>query len=322
MRAVAVTTYGGPEVLRQVDIDEPHAGPGRVRIRVHAATVNPADVLLRIGDIDDALHASTLSWPYRPGLEAAGFVDEIGPDTRTDVHIGDRVMAIMMPIEDSGGAYAEYVIVDADQVTAAPAGTSHAQAATLPMNGLTARRALDVLNLTPGETLAVTGAAGAVGGYVIQLAKTEGLGVIADAAPADEQLIAALGADEIVTRGTAVGQRIRQLHPEGVAAVVDAALQGDEVLPALRDGGQIAIVRRPGERGTSTLHPERGITIRDVWVPDYTHATDKLEGLRVLAEQGKIALRVAQTFPAADAAAAHRALEKGGVRGRLVLIFD
>jgi NADPH:quinone reductase len=322
MRAVAVTKYGGPEVLRQVDIDEPHAGPGRVRIRVHAATVNPADVLLRIGDIDDALHASTLSWPYRPGLEAAGFVDEIGPDTRTDVHIGDRVMAIMMPIDDSGGAYAEYVIVDADQVTAAPAGTSHAEAATLPMNGLTARRALDVLNLTPGETLAVTGAAGAVGGYVMQLAKTEGLRVIADAAPSDGQLIAALGADEVVTRGTDVGERIRQLHPEGVAAVVDAALQGDEVLPALRDGGQIAIVRRPGERGTSTLHPERGITIRDVWVPDYTHATDKLEGLRVLAEQGKIALRVAQTFPAADAAAAHRALEKGGVRGRLVLIFD
>ena len=322
MRAVVVTKYGGPEVLRQVDIDEPHAGPGRVRIRVHAATVNPADVLLRIGDVDDALHASTLSWPYRPGLEAAGFVDEIGPDTLTDVHIGDRVMAIMMPIDDSGGAYAEHVIVDADQVTAAPAGTSHAEAATLPMNGLTARRALDVLDLTPGETLAVTGAAGAVGGYVIQLAKTEGLRVIADAAPADEQLIAALGADEIVPRGPDVGERIRQLHPDGVAAVVDAALQGDEVLPALRDGGQIAIVRRPGERGTSTLHPERGITIRDVWVPDYTHATDKLEGLRVLAEQGKIALRVAQTFSAADAAAAHRALEKGGVRGRLVLTFD
>jgi NADPH:quinone reductase len=119
-----------------------------------------------------------------------------------------------------------------------------------------------------------------------------------------------------------VGERIRRLHPEGVAAAVDAALRGDEVLPALRDGAQIAIVRRPGERGTSTLHPDRGIVIRDVWVPDYTHATDKLDGLRVLAEQGTITLRVARTFPAADAAAAHRVLEKGGVRGRLVLTFD
>lgn len=322
MDAVVVSEYGGPEVLRQVDIEEPHAGPGRLRIRVHAATVNPADVLLRVGDIDDALRASTLSPPYRPGMEAAGIVDEIGPGTSTDLAIGDRVMAIMMPIDDSGGAYAEYVVVDADQVTTAPAGSSHAEAATLPMNGLTARRALDVLNLPPGATLAVTGAAGAVGGYVVQLAKNDGLRVIADAAPADERLVASLGADEIVSRGTDVAESIRRLHPDGVAAVVDAALQGDEVLPALRDGGQIAIVRRDGERGTSELHPERGITIRDVWVPDYTHATDKLDNLRVLAEQGKVTLRVARTFPAAEAAAAHRALERGGVRGRLVLTFD
>jgi NADPH:quinone reductase-like Zn-dependent oxidoreductase len=322
MRAVVVSEYGGPEVLRQVAVEEPHAGSGHVRIRVHAATVNPADVLLRIGDIDDALRASTLSAPYRPGMEVAGILDEVGPDTRTDLHIGDRVMAIMMPIDDSGGAYAEYVVVQADQVTAAPAGSSHAEAATLPMNGLTARRALDVLNLAPGETLAVTGAAGAVGGYVVQLAKADGLRVIADAAPADQHLVAALGADEFIARGSGVGERIRLLRPEGVAAVVDAALQGDEVLPALRDGGQLAIVRRPGERGTSSLHPDRGVRVRDVWVPDYTHATDKLDALRVLAEQGKITLRVAQTFPASDAAAAHRALEKGGVRGRLVLLFD
>ena len=322
MKAVVVTRYGGPEVLHQVDVAEPHAGPGRIRIRVHAATVNPADVLLRVGDIDEALRASTLSPPYRPGMEVAGVVDEIGPRTSTDLGIGDRVMAIVMPIDDSGGAYAEYVVVDADQVTAAPAGSSHAEAATVPMNGLTARRALDVLNLAPGETLAVTGAAGAVGGYAVQLAKADGLRVIADAAPSDEQLVSALGADEIVARGPAVGERIRRRHPDGVAAVVDAALQGVEVLPALRDGAQLAIVRRPGERGTSTLHPERGIVIRDVWVPDYTHATDRLRSLRVLAEQGKITMRVAGIFPAAEAAAAHRALERGGVRGRLVLTFD
>lgn len=322
MKAVVVTEYGGPEVLREVDLDEPRAGAGQVRIRVHAATVNPADVLLRIGDIDGALRASSLSAPYRPGMEVAGILDEIGPGTHTDLHIGDRVMAILIPIEASGGAYAEYVVVDADQAAAAPAGSSHAEAATLPMNGLTARRALDVLQLAPGDTLAVTGAAGAVGGYVVQLAKADGLRVIADASPADEQLVTQLGADELVARGPDVGERIRQLHPAGVRAVVDAALQGDAVLPALSDGGQIAVVRRPGERGTSTLHPERGVRIRDVWVPDYTHATDKLDELRVLAEQGKVTLRVAQTFPAAEAAAAHHALEKGGIRGRLVLTFD
>lgn len=321
MQAVVVTEYGGPEVLRAVDVDEPHAGTDQIRIRVYAATVNPADVLLRVGDVDDALRASTLSPPYRPGMEVAGVVDQIGPDTSTGLAVGDRVMAIMMPIDASGGAYAGYVVVDADQATKAPAGSTHAEAATLPMNGLTARRALDVLDLQPGQTLAVTGAAGAVGGYVVQLAKTDGLHVIADAAPADEQLVTTLGADEIVARGPDVGQRIRQRHPEGVAAVVDTALQGDEVLPALRDRGQIAIVRRPGERGTSALHPERGITIQDVWVPDYTHATDKLDSLRALAEQNKVTLRVARTYPAAEAAEAHRTIERGGVRGRLVLTF-
>lgn len=188
MRAVVVTEYGGPQVLQQVDTEEPHAGPGRLRIRVYAATVNPADALLRIGDIDDALRASALSPPYRPGMEVAGLVDEIGPGTSTGVRVGDRVMAIIMPIDDSGGAYAEYVVVDVDQVVVAPAGSSHAEAATLPMNGLTARRALDVLDLAPGETVAVTGAAGAVGGYAVQLAKADGLRVVADAAPADEQL--------------------------------------------------------------------------------------------------------------------------------------
>lgn len=322
MRAVVVSEYGGPDVLRQVDVEEPHAGVGEVRIRVHAATVNPADVLLRIGDIDDALRASTLAPPYRPGMEVAGFIDEIGPDTTTDLRIGDRVMAIVIPIERSGGAYAEYIAVDADQVAAAPAGSSHVEAATLPMNGLTARRALDVLDLKPGNTLAVTGAAGAVGGYVVQLAKADGLRVIADAAPADERLVTALGADYVVARGSSVGEEIRHLHPDGVDAVVDAALQGDEVLPALRDGGQMAIVRRPGERGTSALHPERGVTVRDVSVLEYTHRTDILDDLRVLVEQGSMTLRVAQTFPAAQAAAAHRALDEGGVRGRLVLTFE
>ncbi|MCV7435136.1 NADP-dependent oxidoreductase [Mycolicibacterium bacteremicum] len=321
MKAVVVSEYGGPEVLREIDMDAPHAGRGQIRIRVHAATVNPADVLLRLGDIDGALRESTLAPPYRPGMEVAGVVDEIGPETLTRLGIGDRVMAIMMPIDPSGGAYDGFVVVDADQAALAPAGSSHAEAATLPMNGLTARRALDVLGLEPGQSLAVTGAAGAVGGYVIQLAKADGLHVIADAAPADEQLITTLGADEIVPRGPAVGQRIRQRHPEGVAAVVDAALQGDEVLPALRDDGQIAIVRRPGERGTSAVHPERGITIRDVWVPDYTHATDKLDGLRALAEQNRLTLRVARILPAAEAAEAHRIFERGGVRGRIVLAF-
>lgn len=322
MRAVGVTRYGGPEVLEPVDVPRPVTGPGQIRIRVYAATVNPGDTLLRSGDLDEVLRTGPLHPPYVPGMEAAGVVDEIGPGAATDLAVGDRVMTIVMPIDANGGAYAEYLVVSADQVASAPTGSTHAEAATLPMNGLTARLALDVLGLEPGETVAVTGAAGAVGGYAIQLAKTDGLRVIADAADADEALVAALGADQIVARGPGVGERIRRWWPDGVAAVVDAALQGAEVVPALRDGGRIAAVRSWELPDPTALGAGRGITVREIYVPEYTHARDKLDELRKLAEDGSLTLRVARTYPARQAAEAHRALEAGGIRGRLVLTFD
>jgi NADPH:quinone reductase-like Zn-dependent oxidoreductase len=190
------------------------------------------------------------------------------------------------------------------------------------MNGLTARLALDMLNLTAGQTIAVTGSAGAVGGYAIQLAKVDGLRVVADAATADHDLVAHLGADQIVARGPGVGQRIRASWPDGVAAVVDAALQGSEVVPALRDGGQIAALRGLDGRVSMALRSVRDVVVREVWIPEYTHSRRKLNQLRSLTEQGMLTLRVARTYPAARAAEAHRALEAGGVRGRLVLTFD
>ncbi len=322
MRAVGVSEFGGPDVLGLVEKPMPATGRAQVRIRVHAATVNPGDLLLREGALQAVLRAGPLHPPYVPGMEAAGTVDEIGPDARTDLRVGDRVMVIVMPIDPTGGAYAEYLVVDPDQVTHAPRGSSHAEAATLPMNGLTARRALDVLDLHTGDTVAVTGAAGAVGGYCVQLAKADGLRVIADAAVHDEDLVATLGADQLVPRGPAVGQRIRQWSPDGVAAVVDAARQGADVVPALRDGGRIAVLRGEQLEGYEPSTHSRGITVRDVWVSEYTHSHDKLDALRVLAEQGKLTLRVAGTYPAARAADAHRAMAAGGVRGRLVLLFD
>lgn len=256
MKAVGVFHYGEPDVLEVVDLPIPEVGPGQIRLRVHAAAVNPSDVLLRMGYTDQML-AGRLTPPYRPGMDAAGVVDAIGPDTVTGLRVGDRVMAMVIPIDPSGGAYAEYLVLDARQVVRAPAGSTHVEAATLPMNGLTARRALDVLGLTPGDWIAVTGAAGAVGGYAVQLAKADGLRVVADAAPADEELVRALGADLVVDRGPGVAQRIRELIPGGVEAVVDAAIIGPEVLEAVRAGGQIALVRSDGEPGVTPLANRR-----------------------------------------------------------------
>jgi NADPH:quinone reductase len=181
------------------------------------------------------------------------------------------------------------------------------------MNGLTARLTLDKLGLEPGQTIAVTGAAGAYGGYVVQLAKADGLRVIADASEADEQLVRDLGADVVVRRGDDVAARILEAAPEGVDALADGAVQQGLVLPAVRDGGGFASVRPyDGE-------PQRGITMHTIWISEYATAGDKLDELRELVEKGAVALRVARTFAADEAHEAHRLLEAGGVRGRLVI---
>jgi NADPH:quinone reductase-like Zn-dependent oxidoreductase len=202
-----------------LDLPAPQAGPGEVRIRVHAAAVNPTDTVLRSGARATEL---TDGPPYVPGMDAAGVLEQIGEGIATDLRIGERVMAIVVP-RGAHGAYAERIVVPAESVVRVPAGATDAEAASLPMNALTARLALDVLDLTPGQTVAVTGAAGAVGGYAVQLARADDLRVIADAAPRDEQLVKDLGADIVLPRGDDFPQRVRAEVPDGVDGFVDAA---------------------------------------------------------------------------------------------------
>ena len=311
MRVVGVMEFGGPEALGVYELPEPHAGPGQVRVRVHAATVNPTDTYTRNGARAEMLKAVGPP-PYVPGMDAAGVLDEIGPDTVTDLRVGEHVMAIVIP-SGSHGAYSEYVVLPAESVVRVPAGTSDVAASTLPMNGLTARLTLDLLALRPGQTLAVTGAAGCYGGYVVQLAKADGLHVIADASEKDEELVRSLGADVVVRRGDDIAERIRAVAPDGVDGLADGAVQIELVLAAIRDGGGMASVR--GYSGRT----ERGIVHHPVWVREYGTASDKLDRLRQQAEEGAVTLRVLATFPAEQAGEAHRLLEAGGTRGRLVI---
>ena len=230
MRAVGLFTHGGPEVLQVIEIPEVHAGPGEVRIRVNAATVNPTDVMARNGARAEQQKADPP--PYVPGMEAAGIVDEVGSGVPDRLKVGDAVMAIVVP-KGSHGAYREQIALDARSVVRAPTGKTHPEAASLPMNGLTARLSLDLLKLSPGQVIAVTGAAGAYGGYIIQLAKAEGLTVIADASEKDEQLGVLLPLLMIVALGIAF--RNQPERPvavdveEGPAATdVQAALTGND----------------------------------------------------------------------------------------------
>ena len=312
MRAVGLIAFGGPEVLHVVDLPEVHAGPGKIRLRVHAATVNPTDTNLRNGSYAERM--KDVPPPHIPGMDAAGVVDEIGPDTATDLHLGDAVMAMVIP-RGSHGAYRQSIVLAADAVARAPAGASHAEASTLPMNGLTARRTLDQLALQPGQTIGVTGAAGCYGGYVVQLAKAQGLRVIADASVADEQLVRELGADIVVRRGDDIAERMRAVAPDGVDALADGAVQKELAVGAVRDGGAFASVRGWAGNG------ERGITFHRTQVADYNHRADLLDQLREQTEAGLVTLRVAATYPMEQAAEAHRRIEAGGTRSRCVILF-
>ena len=312
MRAVGVMQFGGPEALQVVDVPEEHAGPGQVRLRVTAATVNPTDTYAVLGAY--AERDPVKQPPWVPGMDVAGVVDEVGDGVSTGLTVGDAAMGIVVPSGAHGG-YRESIVLPAGSVTRAPANAGDVDASTLPMNGLTARLALDLMRLAPGQVLAVTGSAGAFGGYVIQLAKAEGLTVVADAAEADEQLVRDLGADVVVRRGDDVADRIRERFPDGVDGLADGAVQDALVLPAVREGGRVTTVR--GYRGDG----RPGIEVLPVLVRRVAEDHAALDRLREQAEQGVLTLRVNRTFPAAEAGEAHRLLAKGGVRGRLVLTW-
>lgn len=309
MKAIAFDTPGGPDVLTVHELPAPTPGPGEVLIRVQAAAVSPTDTMRRAG-----ARTSDQPGPFVPGMDAAGVIEAIDDNTETDLQVGDEVMAFLVP-NGSHGAYAERVTVSADSVVPIPKGASLVEASTLPMNGLTARLALDTLNLPKGAVLAVTGAAGTLGGYVIQLAKAEGLTVVADAAEDDEALVKSAGADVVLPRGEEYAQQVRSKCPDGVDGIVDAAVQVDEIVPATKDGASIITIR--GDKGER----ERGVTLRSIWVTDYDGKQAKLDALRQQVEDGVLTLRVADVLPKENAPEAHRRMEAGGIRGRLVLEF-
>jgi len=315
MRAVTFSRLGGPEVMEVSNLPEPKPGPGEVRIRVAAATVNPTDISFRSGRQFSVAQLAEMGVkpPFIPGMELGGVVDAVGEGTPW--RIGDRVMAIVNPRRPGGGAQAELVVVPAASVARVLDGTSLEAAATLPMNGLTVRLALDKLALKAGQTLGVTGAAGAVGGYAVELGVSEGLRVIAVARPQDEALVKRFGGATFVPSGDDAIRRLYDAAPGGVDGLIDAAVLDAAALPAIKDGGKLATVR--GFAGPS----ERGITITPVRVTSYVENHDALDRLGRLVGEKRLTLRVAETFPPERAADAQRKMAAGGTRGRLVIVF-
>ncbi len=230
----------------------------------------------------------------------------------SDFALGDPVIGLSDWLATKVGTQAEFVVLDAAALAPPPSGVSAVEASTLPANAPhTAAQALDLLALAEGQILAVTGAGGAVGGYAVELARHRGIRVIGIGSDQDEAFITRLGAT-FVARSEDPAGAIRALAPGGVDAVLDAAVVGGAVIGAVRDGGAFVGLVPP-----AAPPAERRIRVSSVGLRSDGAQLRELVGL---VEQGRPALRVARTFALEQAAEAHEALARGGVRGRLVLV--
>ena len=243
------------------------------------------------------------------GWDVAGTIDATGPGA--DLPVGTAVVGLAALLGRALKTHAEYVVLDADEVAPAPANLDPVAASTFVLNALTAQLSLDALGLTTGQTLLVTGAAGGVGGYAVELGKHYGLTVVAAAGQDDEELVHELGADYFVPRSADLTTKVRELLPSGVDGVVDAAVLGVGAQESVRDRGVHAhVVAGPAPT------PLRGITVH----PIFAHASRAaLTDLVRLSEADVISTRVAGTYSLDDAAIAYKRLAGGGIRGRLVL---
>jgi len=312
VRAVGIWQFGGPEVLQIVELPEPTPRACEICVRVIASTVNPADTGLRCGQFAGLL--GDTQPPYVGGLEFAGVIEAVGPGS--DWSVGDVVAALTSPFPGGRGSHAERVVVHARAATAVPDGIGLEAAATVPMNGMTARISLDTLGLAAGATVAITGAAGAVGAYATELAHAEGLRVIAVASREDASWLEELGADAVVERGPEAAEDIRRVAPSGVDGLIDAALVGEPAFAAVADGGVFIVLRE------FSVAAPRGIRVERVSVRTHGLEQTKLERLMQMATTGQLTPRVSQTYAPEAAAEAHRHVERPGTRGRAVLRFE
>ncbi len=298
MKAARFNRFGGPEVLEVVDLPDPHAGPGQVRIAVRAAGINPSDWKKRKGLMDRQL-------PQTMGYEAAGIVDELGEGV-VDVALGDRVFGLSA----EGSAQAELAVLS--YYAPIPRSIDFPGAAALPAAIETATRALDQLGVGSGCTLLINGASGSVGSAAVQLALVRGARVIGTASPANHDYLRSLGA-EPVAYGEGLVERVRTLASDGVDVALDVA--GSGVLPDLIGlaGGPQDVVTIADFAGAQ----EHGVMFSS---GDAGRAVHALAEIGDLIDSGRFSLAVGQTFPLADIAEAHRVSEDGHVRGKLVLV--
>src|SRR5205809_2677405 len=193
MKAIRMHKYGGPEVLKYEDAPRPEPATGEVLVRVRAASVNPVDWKVREGELT-ATHGHEL--PLIPGWDVSGVVEASGPGA-TQWKPGDEVYGL--PPCDRGGSYPEFIVVRGTELARKPESLDHIQAAAIPLAALTAWQALfDAAKLGRGQTVLIHAAAGGVGHFAVQLAKSKGARVLGTASARNAQFLRELGADEVI----------------------------------------------------------------------------------------------------------------------------
>ncbi|MFJ9770469.1 NADP-dependent oxidoreductase [Kitasatospora sp. NPDC101157] len=304
MRAVTYDSYARDNSrLKYGEVPDPKVGPGQVLIQVRAAAVNPVDWKVMAGGLDGMMDAV---FPVIPGWDVAGVVTRTGPDT-PEFAPGDEVMAYARKDVVQAGTFAEYVAVAAPAVARKPSGLDWAQAAGLPLAGLTASRSLDRLDVGPSDVLLVHGAAGGVGSLAVQLGRDRGARVIGTASERNHAFVRGLGA-EPVTYGDGLTERVRALAPGGVSTVADfVGGQLETTLAVLAEGGRHVSVADP----EVSQHGGHWIWVR----PDGA----ELAELAAVVDRGALTVEVARTFPLERTAEAFDASRTGHTRGKLVV---
>lgn len=322
MKALLLTEAGAEFQLRLAEVAAPEPGPGEVRLRVRASSLNPVDYKF-------ARSGAGLSLPHVLGIDAAGEIDALGPGV-TGWGIGEHVMALCNLYR--WGGFAEHVVVDAQVLSRLPSHLSFEQAATLPCAGLTAWQALfQKFPLRPGQTVLITAAGGGVGGFAVQLAKQEpGVRVLATSSRSAAR-VSGLGADAVIDHRQAnvVDAVMRLTQDRGVDAIIDlvSAESATQLLPLLRHNGHIVcVVGRPSD---STLPPwGKAISIHDVALGfAYQHGdTSDLariaragETLAAWVADGLIQPQIQRVIALEDVPTALRQLGQGSTQGKVVV---